>query len=135
MRFKVTRVDIEKTRANWPDGNFAPALVAARDSRDNHVWHVLDKPVNLTHPHNISWAIASGDEYIRIPLFAYDAPPQGDLALAFMFQLGLICGNFPQRTFDIVHIVTGNPAELVYDASGAPAELSGWLGAAFTFKD
>jgi hypothetical protein len=63
----------------------------------------------------------------------YDAPPQGDLALALMLQLGLICGNIDGRTIKIARIVTGNPAELTYNPDGSLAKLSVWIGLAFVF--
>jgi hypothetical protein len=133
MLFRVTRLDIVKARESWPNGEFAPAVIFARDARENHVWHVVDQPANLTTQQDISWAVASGDEYIRIPLFLYDAPAQGDLSLAFMFQLGLICGNLDGRVIKIAHIVTGNPAELTYNPDGSVSKLSVWMGLAFVF--
>lgn len=135
MQFRVTRVDIEKTRASWPGGEFAPALILPRDNSEHAIWNIIDKPAQLTDKKTLSWAIASGDEYIRIPLFLYDMSPQGDLALSFMFRLGLICGNLTKRNIKIAHVVTGNPAELVYNSGGSATGLSVWLGAAFVFED
>lgn len=135
MIFHVTRVDIEKTRAAWPGGSFTPALVLPRKSREHQIWHIVDKPISAADPQKLTWAVASGDEYIRIPMFSYNVSPQGDLALAFTFQLGLICGNLNVGAVDIAHIVTGTPAELVYNTDGSVKHLICWLGVAFTLKD
>lgn len=135
MQFRITRIDIEKTRENWPQGEFAPAFVLPRNGKEHDVWHVIDQPIRLIPPHSFSWAVAAGDEYIRIPLFLYNIPPQGDLALSFMFRLGLVCGNLTNRNIKTAHIVTGNPAELVYNADGSPAHLSSWIGVAFIFEE
>lgn len=136
MRFRLSRLDIVKARESWPSDDFAPSVIFTRDARgggDTNVWHVIDQPVNLANPQAISWAIAAGDEFIRIPLFLYDAPPQGDLSLALMLQLGLICGNTAERPIKIARIITGNPAELTYNPDGSVAKLSVWIGMAFVF--
>lgn len=135
MQFRHTRIDIEKTRANWPAGEFKPALVLPRENRENYVWHIVDGPVNLQNFEPFTWAVAAGDEYIRIPLFLYEAPAHGDLALTVMFKLGLFCGNLTQQQIKFAHVVTGNPAELVYNADGTAAHIEFWMGAAFIFEE
>lgn len=134
MRFKRTRLDIERTRANWPNADFAPALVLARQQADNKIWHVVDKPVLLAEGKVPSWAIANGDEYIRIPLFEYELPAYADSALALMLQFGLICSQLPDRKVNTAHIVTGYPVELVYNDDATVAHMLCWMGIALTFE-
>jgi hypothetical protein len=135
MQFRISRVDIEQTRANWPGGDFAPALVLPRAKKDTNAWHVIDQPILLKTGEVPSWALASGDEYIRIPLFQYNLPPQADIALATMLQIGLICSKAPTKFVNTAHIVTGNPTELVYNVDGSVYCMTSWLGLALTFED
>jgi len=135
MQFRISRVDIAQTRANWPGGDFAPALVLPRAKKDTNAWHVVDQPISLKTDEVPSWALASGDEYIRIPLFPYNLPAQGDMALAVMLKIGLICSKVPTKSVNAAHIVTGNPAELIYNADGSVYCMTSWLGLALTFED
>ena len=135
MQFRISRVDIEQTRASWPGGDFAPALVLPRTKKDANAWHVIDQPISLKTGSVPSWALASSDEYIRIPLFPYNLPPQGDMALAVMLKIGLICSKVPTASVNTAHIVTGNPAELVYNSDGSVYCMTTWLGLALTFED
>lgn len=131
MQFKFSRVDIEKTRVGWPTADFTPALVLPRAQMGNKVWHIVDKPVMVSAGVIPSWAIAIGDEYVRIPLFEYELPANADTALAFMLQFGLLCGQV--NNVQIAHIVTGHPVELVYNPDGTIAQMLGWVGLALAF--
>jgi len=135
MQFRISRVDIKQTRANWPGGDFAPALVLPRAKKDNSAWYVIDQPISLNTGAVPSWALAVGDEYIRIPLFSYNLPPQADMALATIMQIGLICSQAPTKSVNTAHIVTGNPVELVYNADDSVYCMTSWLGIALTFED
>jgi hypothetical protein len=77
---------------------------------------------------SVGWAIAHTDEYIRIPLFSYSIVPQGDLSLAFMFQLGVIAANAFNGKVKSMHMVVGMPAELTYKADGMPESINYWFG-------
>jgi hypothetical protein len=131
MNTKITRVDILRTKASWPDAAFKPAHVFPRGS-DTRKWLIADSAVRPDSA--INWASADHDEYIRIPLFQYKLSARGDVALAFAFKLGLICaGQFDQQ-IEHLHIVTGDPVELLSDSSGAVTGMSYWLGFAVAFE-
>lgn len=128
MKLKVERVDIQKTRANWPEGTpFEPALVVPTDRLDGANWVVLDAPFNPGE--TPAWARTQNDEYLRIPLFSYDLNPAADLALAFMLQLGLSCAaQFPGKVARFF-VVIGNPVELLYDEdTNKNTGLRYWVG-------
>jgi hypothetical protein len=132
MKLRTARVDLNKTKANWPDGlPFAPALLVPADDAGNKDWIVLDAPFNPNE--NPVWAFTKNDEYLRIPLFSYDLHPTSDLALAFMLQLGLSCaGKLPGKV-DQLFIVTGNPVELLYaNDSDKHTGIRFWVGFAVT---
>lgn len=129
MRLKVDTVDIDKTKENWPlNTPFAPALVRPR-GRDKRVWHVLCEPLNPgTQP---TWCATAKEEFIRIPLFSYTTSHVGDLALAYMLQLGLTCAGYLPAAVTDAHIVTGRPVELIHDADASKiACLRYWFGLA-----
>lgn len=129
MRLKVETVDIDKTKENWPlNTPFAPALVRPREN-DKRVWHVLCEQLIPGQPP--AWCPTAKEEFIRIPLFSYTTSHVGDLALAYMLQLGLTCaGYFPAAVTDL-HIVTGRPVELIQDATtGKVVALRYWVGLA-----
>lgn len=131
MNTKITRVDILRTRAAWPDAEFKPAHVFPRGS-DTRKWLVADSRID--RPGLVAWASAAHDEYVRIPLFQYKLSAQGDVALAFAFKLGLICsGQFDQQ-IQHLHIVTGNPVELISDSTGSVTDMRYWLGFAVAFE-
>lgn len=122
----TTRVDIERTRAGWPSGEFLPACVFSRDDKCN--WQVLDAPYVFNCPP--SFSSTAVDEYIRIPLFSYKLSPVGDIALAFMLRFGLsFVGQIPGK-IQKLHIVTGNPVELIY-ADRQLTHMNCWIGFAF----
>ena len=139
MDLTVTQLDILQTKAAWPAGDFKPAYVATRGVGDNRVWHVATSPIPTGAATDgadaIIWAVADGDEYVRIPLFSYHIIPQGDLALAFMFQLGLICANSIGKEISALYVVTGDPVELIYSADGKPVNMRYWFGFAAAFKE
>jgi hypothetical protein len=135
MRFIVTQLDIAKTSGNWPNEDFKPAFVYERRAAASSVaWRVADAPVPIAElaaqkpGAKISWAVTDTDEYVRIPLFAYSIVPQGDLALAFMFQLGAECANSLGKKVSDLHIVSGSPVELVYAADGTVRCMNYWFG-------
>ena len=129
MRLIVTRLDIPRTRAAWTDTEFNPAYVAPRQKGDNTAWHVADAPIPISGKDAVlTWASTATDVYIRIPLFSYSIVPQGDLSLAFMFQLGLTAAKFFGAEVSVLHMVTGYPVELVYDTNGELASMHYWFG-------
>lgn len=133
MQVKVTRINIQRTRASWPDTVFMPAYVASRAASDTQKWLVADSAIDPAT--TIVWANADHDEFIRIPIFQYDIVPQGDLALAFMFKLGLICAGQLNRSIRHLHIVTGDPVELITGDDNTPVAMRGWLGFAVAFEE
>jgi hypothetical protein len=124
MRIKRTQLDLNQTRAAWRGPVFAPAFVAART--DNTPWYVADSAIVSGAP--MAWADASADEYIRIPLFQYNLPAKGDLALASIFHLGLIAAAQVGKPIEAIHIVTASPVELVYDTANNLTHMSYWFG-------
>jgi hypothetical protein len=131
MQTKLTRVDINRTKAAWPDTEFNPAFVASRGS-GTQKWLVADSAI--VQNEQIAWALAANDEYIRIPLFQYTLPAQGDSSLAFAFKLGLICATQLDRRIEHLHVVTGNPVELITDTAGNVTGMQYWLGVAVAFE-
>lgn len=132
MEIKITTLDIPATKAAWPGGEFLPAYVVPRGS-DKHVWYVLDQ--KLAAGGEPSWSISNGDEYVRIPVFAYNLSPRGDRALAFMLQLGLSVVGHLSGKITHLHIVTGTPVELLYDTAGTLSHMSYWVGFAAAIKE
>lgn len=130
MKIITTRLDIIKTRATWPDNSFAPAYVFPR--KDNKKWEVADVAVS-NNP--MIWSYAANDEYVRIPLFKYTLPGKGDLSLAVMFQLGLICAGQLPLPIRHLHIVTGVPVELISDNAGNVTGMEYWMGFAIALED
>lgn len=116
MKTKFERVDLIKTRANWPDGTpFEPALIVPVEKLGSARWTVLAAPFNPGE--KPQWAYSQHDEYLRIPLFSYDLSPAADLALAFTLQLGLSCASYFPGKVQQFFVVTGNPVELLYDSA------------------
>ena len=134
MKLFIDQLDIAKTRANWPEGEaFMPALVRHRGRDDKYDWRVLAEPlVPGAVPH---WSAATRDEYVRVPLFPYLLSAEGDLALAFMLQLGLTCaGQLPGKV-EAAHIVTGVPVDLLYDPTNShPTGMRYWVGFAVVME-
>lgn len=134
MKLFVDQLDIQRTKANWPEGEpFAPALVRHRGRADKFDWLVLAAPlVPGEEPH---WAHSKHDEYVRVPLFPYLLSASGDLALAYMLQLGLTCaGQLPGKA-ESVHIVTGVPVELLYDpGTSQHTGMRFWFGFAVVME-
>lgn len=134
MKLIVETLDIDKTRAQWPEKMpFTPALVRERDKDKRH-WAVLADPLQPgDEPH---WAYAEHDEYLRIPLFPYFLDVAADKALAFMLQLGLSCaGHLPGRVVGL-YIVTGTPVEMLTDdIANEVIGLRYWVGFAVITED
>ncbi|NDD52933.1 hypothetical protein EBZ39_03495 [bacterium] len=134
MNIHVVRLDLEKTRANWPsDMAFAPAYVHTRAEDDATNWVVLDSPILLNTPPTI--ADAGPDNYVRIPLFAYELSPKSDLALAYMLQLGLSFAGYLPATVKDFYVVTGAPVALRYDETATNLQcLEYWVGFAVSLN-
>jgi hypothetical protein len=131
MNIKLTRIDLMRTKAAWPDTTFNPAYVHPRGT-GTQKWLVADSPIKQNEL--INWASAAHDEYIRIPLFQYNLPPHGDTALAHAFELGLICAGQFDSQIAHLHVVTGNPVELTTSKTGAVTGMTYWLGFAVAFE-
>lgn len=134
MKLIFEQLDLEKTRANWPDGTpFQPALVKYRRDDKRH-WLALSAP--LVPGSAPQWAKTERDEYVRIPLFPYLVPgSEADRALAFAVQLGLSCaGHLPGRV-EAFWVVTGVPVQLLYDpATDQSSGMRFWLGLAVNLE-
>lgn len=132
MNFKTHRVDLEKTRANWPaDKPFAPAYIEPRGKTDKNNWYVLSAPF-LPSDQPV-WYQTVSDEYIRIPLFPYILPVDADLAFAFILQIGLSCAGKLPHNISALHIVTGVPVEIADD--GEDKHLDYWFGFAVVVEN
>lgn len=134
MNLFLDQLDIQRTKANWPEGEpFAPALVRHRGRDDKRDWVVLSAPVQPGD--RPQWVYAKRDEYIRVPLYPYLLSATGDLALAYMLQLGLSCAGQLVGKIDAVHIVTGVPVELLYDADDSQCTgMRFWVGFAVSME-
>lgn len=134
MKLFVDQLDIARTRANWPEGEpFAPALVRRRGRDDKLDWLVLSSP--LQPGDEAHWVSARRDEYVRVPLYPYRLSAAGDLALAYMLQMGLTCAGQLEGKIEAVHIVTGVPVELLYDsATGQHTGMRFWVGFAIVME-
>jgi hypothetical protein len=134
MKLFFEQLDLEKTRANWPEGApFRPALVKYRRDDSRH-WLALSEP--LLPGGTPQWAKTEHDEYVRIPLFPYVVPsPEADRSIAFALQLGLSCaGHLPGRV-EAFRVVTGVPVQLLYDpATDQNTGLRFWLGFAVNLE-
>lgn len=128
MNVTVSRLDMKTTRAKWPaDIVFSPALVQAKQPGQPEDWLVIDAKVDGTAPP--SFAYATHDQYLRIPLFEYTLSPKADLALATMVQIGLACVGHIQKPVRTLHVVTGEPVDLLYeDDINTAIGLRYWFG-------
>lgn len=131
MDVEITRIDLERTRASWPDGDFSPAHVHARRN-DKQLWYVLDAPYTPGSPPVLS--STGADSYIRIPIFPYSLSCVGDIALAHMFQLGMSFANNISGKIAKIHIVTGQPVELVYLDKNLD-HMTYWFGFAYLLSE
>lgn len=114
MKLSVARLDLKKTRDNWPsDTPFEPAIIKPVRQVGGANWYILDQA--FVPGEQPVWAYSTHDEYLRVPLFSYDLHPKADLALAFILQLGLSCAGYLPGAVGHLFIATGNPVELVYD--------------------
>lgn len=135
MELEVIRLDLDKTRQNWPDHMpFAPAHIQPQPTMHPDNWFVLDAP--LTPGEAPVWAFSRHDQYVRIPLFSYTLSPKADLALAFMVQLGLSCAGYLPGAVRKFRVVTGVPVDLVHDDDiNTSVGLQYWFGLAVTTKE
>jgi hypothetical protein len=128
MKLIVDRLDVAKTRENWPvTMPFAPAIVNKRKKLGAANWHVLaEQFVPGTAP---QWANAAHDDYVRVPLFSYMLNPEADLALAFPLQVGLACASYLPAGITHLYVATGYPVELLYDSdTDINTGLRYWFG-------
>lgn len=128
MELIVSRVDLRKTRENWPaELPFKPALVLKQPVMHPSDWQILDAPLQAGSPP--SWASAKQDQYVYIPLFEYRLSPEADLALAGMVHLGLACAGSFSRPVRKLHLAVGNPVDLLYEEDiTSCAGLAYWFG-------
>lgn len=126
MKLVVEQLDIAKTREHWPrEHPFAPAMVKSR-KQDKNKWVVLSAPFQPGAAPE--WAFTEHDEFIRVPLFPYMLNAQGDLALAFMLQMGLACaGHLPGKVAGF-YVVTGRPVELLCNEHDEATGMRYWVG-------
>ena len=135
MRLFFDQLDLQKTKQNWPENvPFQPALVKKRARDDRYHWQALDEP--LKPGAQPVWALAEHDEYVRVPLFPYVvSSSQADRAIAFALQLGLTCAGYLPDRLSAVHIITGVPVQLLYDAAtNECAGMKFWIGLAVTVE-
>ena len=128
MKLIVDRLDMAKTRENWPPTMpFAPAIVNKRRKLGQANWHVLVEPFM---PGNApQWAHSAHDDYVRVPLFSYTLSPSADLALAFPLQVGLACASYLPAGITHLYVATGYPVELLYDSdTDINTGLRYWFG-------
>lgn len=135
MNVIFDQLDMHKTQQNWPkDTPFQPALVKNRKGTTPSKWLVLSSPFSPGSAP--TWSSSERDEFIRIPLFPYLVQsPEADRALAFAFQLGLACAGYLPGKVSALHVVTGVPVQLLYDA--ATEENTGlrfWFGFAVVLE-
>lgn len=128
MNVVVSRLDMKTTRANWPDGMpFTPALIHAKQPGQPEDWIIIDSKVVPDSPPNLAYT--AHDQYLRIPLFEYMLSPKADIALAAMVQIGLVCVGHVQKPVRTLHVVTGNPVDLLYgDDINTSIGLRYWFG-------
>jgi hypothetical protein len=134
MNVVTSRIDLKTTRANWPrDMAFAPALVKAKQPGQPEDWYAIDAKLELDQPP--SFADTRHDQYLRVPLFEYVLSPEADLAFAHVVQLVLSCAGYIGRPIKTLHIVTGNPVDLIYaDSINTASGLRYWFGIAFSLE-
>jgi hypothetical protein len=128
MNVTVSRLNMKTTRANWPaEMPFTPALIHAKQPGQPENWFVIDAKVDTVSPP--SFAGTTNDQYLRIPLFEYTLSPKADLALAAMVQIGLACVGHIQKPVRTLHVVTGDPVDLLYgDDINTAIGLRYWFG-------
>lgn len=131
MKTIISRLDINATRENWPNGAaFKPALVVAKQPGQPEDWVVVDAPVNSQEPP--SFGYTTHDQYLRIPLFEYRLDPHAELAMAYLVQIGVACAGYIQKPVKTLHVVVGLPVDLLYDAGiNMPIGIRYWFGFAF----
>jgi len=131
MNTVVSRLDIKTTRDRWPkEIPFAPALVVAKTPGRPEDWFVVDGFVSASNPP--SFASTASDQYLRIPLFEYTLSPKADIAFAATVQIGLACAGYIHKPIKAMHVVTGEPVDLLYDDGiNTPIGIRYWLGFAF----
>lgn len=128
MNITVSRMDLQATRANWPkDMPFAPALIHAKQPNQPEDWFVIDSRFNPDETPSLANTLH--DQYLRIPLFEYTLSPKADVALASMVQIGLWCVGHVLKPVRTLHVVTGNPVDLLYgDDINTATGLRYWFG-------
>lgn len=134
MRIHTARIDLTRTRENWPsDEPFAPALVRHKKG-DPTRFLILDAPfMDDVVP---VWADNTRDAYLRIPLFSYELPNEVDRAFTYLFQLAVNCTNTLPRPVAELHLVSGFPVDLVFASDkNTAACLLYWFGLAVVLEE
>jgi len=128
MKIVVSRLDMKATRENWPsDKPFSPALIHAKQPGLPEDWFVIDARVDAASPPSI--ALTTNDQYLRIPVFEYLLSPKADLAFAAVIQIGIACVGYVAKPVRTLHVVTGNPVDLIYgDDINTAVGLRYWFG-------
>lgn len=128
MNIIVSRLDIKTTRERWPnDIPFAPALVLAKQPGQPEDWIAVDARVDADSAP--SFTDTTSDQYLRIPLFEYMLSAEADLAFTAPLQIGLSCVGHIHKPIKTLHVVTGNPVDLIYgDDINTAVGLRYWLG-------
>lgn len=131
MDIKISRVDLKRTKDNWPDNTpFAPAFIYKRPVTPVERWHVVTGQIKPGKGPDTSDSYE--DPYIRIPLFPYKLPPDADLAFAQVAQLALTCAAHIPGEIRKLHIVTGFPVDLIYaDDITTHTGIRYWFGFAY----
>lgn len=132
MQFKVTRIDLDATAANWPPNqSFAPAYLEQQKSAKD--WRVLSAPFMPGKEPN--WYKCKTDTFMRIPLFPYRLHREADLAFAFMLQLGISCAAAFVKPVTDLQIVTGTPVKLHHNANDELVNIEYWIGVALALEE
>lgn len=132
MKTVISRIDIKTTREKWPVGMpFSPALIVAKQPGQPEDWIVVDAAVRDDEPP--SFGYTTNDQYLRVPLFEYTLSPKADVAMAAVVQIGMACVGHIQKPVKTLHLVTGNPVDLIYGNDiNTPVGIRYWFGFAFS---
>jgi hypothetical protein len=128
MNLLISRLDMKATKANWPVGMpFTPALVQAKQPGVPEDWVAVDARLAIDTPP--SFAYTTNDQYVRIPLFEYTLSPKADVAFATILGFGLACATYIPKAVKTLHVVTGNPVDLISGEDiNTAVGLNYWFG-------
>lgn len=118
MKLTHHRIDINKCA----EAGHPPQDVIERLPGD--VWLTSMDAIYLDQP--IKWCQYKSEKHVMIPLVPYRLDPNPDLALAFMFSLGVRISYDLGRPVKRLHIATGTPLS---DGSDHPeGKVQYWAG-------